>query len=122
MKTDHLGHIYPEGFYVSSKLLKYVKCTCSSRFCEEQAESGARGLQVYGKYINYLGDFCQLLTFGNSLDPDQAQQKASHDQYPKPFDTLGPWFKIVIFISWQAVQALNRCSDCVYPVTTFFRK
>ena len=34
------------------------------------------------KYINYLGDFCQLLTFANSLDPDQAQQKVSCDQYP----------------------------------------
>ena len=34
--------------------------------------SGARGLHVYGKYINYLGDFCQLLTFANRLDPDQA--------------------------------------------------
>ena len=61
--------------------------------CEEPArgsESGAMGLQVYGKYINYLGEFCQLLTFANSLDPDQAQQKASCDQYPKPFETLGP--------------------------------
>ena len=61
--------------------------------CEEQArwsESGAMGQQVYGKYINYLGEFCQLLTFPNSLDPDQAQQKASCDQYPKPFDTLCP--------------------------------
>ena len=75
-KTDHLGNIYSEGFYLSSNVLKYGKCTRSSRFCEEQArwsESGARGLQVYGKYINYLGDFCQLLTFANSLDPDQAQ-------------------------------------------------
>ena len=57
MKTDHLGHIYYEGFYVSSKVLKYCKCTSSSRFCDEQArwsESGARGLQVYDKYINYL--------------------------------------------------------------------
>ena len=24
------------------------------------SESGAMGLQVYGKYINYLGEFCQL--------------------------------------------------------------
>ena len=79
-------------------------------------------LQVYGKYINYLGDFCQLLIFANSLDPDQAQQKASHDHYPKPFDTLGPWYKIFIFVSGQAVQALNRSSDCVFPVTTFSRK
>ena len=97
----------------------------ASVLCEEQArwsESGAMGLQVYGKYINYQGDFCQLLTFAISLDPDQAQQKASHDQYPKPFDTLGLWFKIFIFVSGQAVQALNRCSDCVFPVTTFFRK
>ena len=61
--------------------------------CEEQArmsESGTMGLQVYGKYNNYLGDFCQLFTFANSLDPDQAQQKASRNQYPKLFDTLGP--------------------------------
>ena len=54
------------------------------------SESGAKVLHVYGKYINYLGDFCQLLTFANSLDPDQAQQKTNRDQYPKPFDTLGP--------------------------------
>ena len=79
-------------------------------------------LQVYSKYINYLGDFCQLLTFANSLDPDQAQQKASHDQYPKPYDTLGPWLNIFIFVSGKAVQALNRCPNCVFPVTTFFRK
>ena len=61
--------------------------------CEEQArwsESGAMGLQVYGKYIYYLGDFCQLLTFANSLDLDQAQLKVSRDQYSKLFDTLGP--------------------------------
>ena len=52
---------------------------------QEQAwwsESDARGLQVYGKYINYLGDFCRLLRFANSFDPDQAQQKVSRDQYP----------------------------------------
>ena len=51
---------------------------------QEQArwsESDARGLQVYGKYIFYLGYFCQLLTFANSLDPDLAQQKVSRDQY-----------------------------------------
>ena len=59
---------------------------------------GGQSLVLYGKYINYLGNFCQLLTFANSLDPDQAQQKASRDQYPKPFDTLGP-FKIFIFVS-----------------------
>ena len=58
-----------------------------SRFCEEQArwsESSARGLQVYDVYINCLGDFCQLLTFTNSLDlhVDQTQQKVSRDQYP----------------------------------------
>ena len=41
-----------------------------------------RDLQVYGKHINYLGDFCQLLTFANSLDPDQTQEKVSPDQYP----------------------------------------
>ena len=40
------------------------------------------GLQVYGKYIYYLGCFCQLLKFANSLDPDQAKQKVSRDQYP----------------------------------------
>ena len=40
------------------------------------------GLQIYGKYINYLGDFCQLLTFANSLDPDQAKQKVTRDQFP----------------------------------------
>ena len=40
------------------------------------------GLQVCGQYKNYLGDFCQLLTFANSLDSDQAQQKVSRDQYP----------------------------------------
>ena len=65
--------------------LKYGKCTSSSRFCEEQArwsESGARGLQIYDTYFNCLGDFSQLLTFANSLDPDQAQQKVSRDQYP----------------------------------------
>ena len=85
VKTDHLGHIYSEGFYVSSKFLKYGKCTSSSRFCEEQArwsESGASGLHIYDKYINYQGDFCQPLTFANSLDPDQTQQKVSRDQYP----------------------------------------
>ena len=52
---------------------------------QEQArwpESDARGLKVYGKYIYYPGNFCQLLTFANSLDPDQAQQKVSRDQYP----------------------------------------
>ena len=88
VKTYHLGHIYSEGFYVSSKVLKYGKCTSSSRFCEEQArwsESGARGLQICGKYIKYLGNFCQLLTFANSLDPDQDQQKVSRDQYPYCF-------------------------------------
>ena len=42
---------------------------------------GGGGLQVYGKYIYYLGYFCQLLTFANSLAPDQAQQKVSCDQY-----------------------------------------
>ena len=65
--------------------LKYGKCTSSSRFCEEQARwsaYGARGLQVYDTYISCLGDFCQLLTFANSLDPDQAQQQVSCDQYP----------------------------------------
>ena len=45
---------------------------------------GATNVQVYGRYINYLGDFCQLLTFANSSDPDQAQQKVSRDQYPNP--------------------------------------
>ena len=35
---------------------------------------------VLGGY--YVGDFCQLLTFANRLDPDQAQQKVSRDQYP----------------------------------------
>ena len=50
---------------------------------QEQAWlSDARGLQVYAKYIYYLGYFCQLLTFANSLDPDQTQQKVSRDQYP----------------------------------------
>ena len=50
---------------------------------QEQARwSDARGLQVYGKYIYYLDYFCQLLTFANSLDQDQAQQKVSRDQYP----------------------------------------
>ena len=64
---------------------KYGKCTSPFRFCVEQArwsECGARELQVYDMYINCLGDFCQLLTFANSLDPDQAQQKVSRDQYP----------------------------------------
>ena len=49
VKTYHLRHIYSEGFYVSPIVLKYGKCTSSSRFCEEQAlwsESGARGLHV----------------------------------------------------------------------------
>ena len=41
---------------------------------QEQAWlSDARGLQVYAKYIYYVGYFCQLLTFANSLDPDQTQ-------------------------------------------------
>ena len=35
------------------------------------------------------------------------------------FDTLGPWFKILIFVSGQAAQTLNRCSDCVC-VCVFF--
>ena len=37
VKTGHLGHIYSEGFYVSSKVLKYGKYTSSRRVCEEQA-------------------------------------------------------------------------------------
>ena len=96
----------------------------ASRFCEEQArwsESGARGLQVhvYGQYKTYLGDFCQLLTFANSLDPDRAQQKVSRDQFPNRL-TLGPWFKLFIFVSGRAVQALKRCSDCVFSENAFF--
>ena len=48
---------------------------------------------VQCKYINYLGDFCQLLTFANSLDPDQVQQKVSRDQYPNHLypNRLTPW-------------------------------
>ena len=72
---------------------KFSKCTSSRRFCDEQArwsESGARGVHVYGKYINYLCDYCQLLTFTNSLDPDQAQQKVSRDQYR---NRLTPWVR-----------------------------
>ena len=57
---------------------------------------GARGLHVYDKYINYQGDFCQLLTFANSLDPDQAQQKVSRDQYP---NRLTLWVRGLIFLS-----------------------
>ena len=54
-------------------------------------------------------------TFANNLDPDQAKQKISSNQYP---NCLTFW----VFVSGQAGQVLNRCSDCVFPVTTFFRK
>ena len=30
VKTDHFGHMYSEGLYVSSKVLKHGKCTSSS--------------------------------------------------------------------------------------------
>ena len=43
---------------------------------------GGQSLVLGGRYINYLGEFCQLLTFSNCLCPDQAQQKVSRDQYP----------------------------------------
>ena len=76
----------------------------------------------YGQYIKYLGNFCQLLTFANSLDPDQAQQKVSRDQYPNRLTLWVRGFKIFIFVSGQAVHALKRFSDCVFPVTTSFRK
>ena len=95
-------HIYSEGFYVSSRFLKYEKCTNSSRFREEQARwsgSGARGLHVYGKYITYLGDFCQLLTFANSLDPDQTQQKVTRDQYPN---------RLILFVRGLKYLSLYR--------------
>ena len=106
MKTDQLGHIYSEGFYVSPKVLKYGKCTSSSRLCEEQArwsESGARGLHVYDKNINHLGDFCQLLTFVNSLYPDQAQQKFSRDQYPN---------RLILWVRGLKSLSLFRGKQC----------
>ena len=73
------------------------------------SEPRARGKHVYDKYINYLGDFCQLLTFANSLDLDQAQQKVSCDQYP---NCLTLWV--------HGLKSLSLCR-CV-QVTTFFRK
>ena len=106
VKTDHLGHIYSEGFYESSKVLKYGKCASSSRFCEEKAqwsESGARGLHVYDNYINYQGDFCQLLIFANSLDPDQAQQKVSCDQYPN---------RLTLWVRGLKAESLYRGKQC----------
>ena len=45
--------------------------------------------------------------FGPSSGLTESQSRS----VSKPFDTLGPWFKIIIFVSGQAVQTLNRCSD-----------
>ena len=43
---------------------------------------GGQSLVIGGYRYMLSGDFCQLLTFANSLDLDQAQQKVSRDQYP----------------------------------------
>ena len=57
-------------------------------------------------YINYLGNSCQSSVnickqFGPTSGPTESQSWS----VSKPFDTLGRWFKIFIFVSGQAVQA-----------------
>ena len=61
------------------------------------------GLHVYDKYINHLGDICQLLTFSYSLGPDQAQQKVSRDQYP---------YRLTLWVRVLKSLSLYRGKQC----------
>ena len=57
----------------------------------------------HGKYINYLGNFCQLLTIANILNPDQVQQKVSRDQYPN---------RLTIWVGGFKSLSLYRFKQC----------
>ena len=63
----------------------------------------------YQKAVLYLtlsasGNFCHLLiTFANSLDPDQAQQNVGPDLDPNCFDTL-----IVLKTIQHSIKELRR--------------
>ena len=86
------------------------------------SESGAMGPQVYGKYINYLGDFCQLLHLQKVWTQIRPNRKPVVISIQNHLTLWVRDLKSLFLYRGQAVQALNMCSDCVFPITTFFRK